>query len=128
MRFENLYFVKNFLDLKYRLGPHAFLIVKELIDAFKNDNSLTTIILSATLIDVIKNENSEVFQNLSGVEINTAFSSREANWLRQRRNEVIHHEGPTDGLLGNDDDYKKLSDDANKSIKIISNLLNMIIK
>ena len=128
MRFENLYIVKNLLDLKYRLGPHAFMIVKELIDAFKNDNPLTTIILSATLIDVIKNENSEVFQNLSGIQINTAFSSREANWLRQRRNEVIHHRGPTDGLLGNDDDYKKLSDDANKSIKIISNLLNMIMK
>ena len=128
MRFENLYIVKNLLDLKYRLGPHAFMIVKELIDAFKNDNPLTTIILSATLIDVIKNENSEVFQNLSGIQINTAFSSREANWLRQRRNEVIHHKGPTDGLLGNDDDYKKLSDDANKSIKIISNVLNMIMK
>ena len=128
MRFENLYIVKNLLDLKYRLGPHAFMIVKELIDAFKNDNPLTTIILSATLIDVIKNENSEVFQNLSGIQINTAFSSREANWLRQRRNEVIHHKGPSDGLLGNDDDYKKLSNDANKSIKIISNLLNMIMK
>ena len=128
MRFENLYIVKNLLDLKYRLGPHAFMIVKELIDAFKNDNPLTTIILSATLIDVIKNENSEVFQNLSGIQINTAFSSREVNWLRQRRNEVIHHKGPTDGLLGNDDDYKKLSNDANKSIKIISNLLNMIMK
>ena len=128
MRFENLYIVKNLLDLKYHLGPHAFMIVKELIDAFKNDNPLTTIILSATLIDVIKNENSEVFQNLSGIQINTAFSSREANWLRQRRNEVIHHKGPTDGLLGNDDDYKKLSNDANKSIKIISNLLNMIMK
>ena len=128
MRFENLYIVKNLLDLKYRLGPHAFMIVKELIDAFKNDNPLTTIILSATLIDVIKNENSEVFQNLSGIQINTVFSSREANWLRQRRNEVIHHKGPTDGLLGNDDDYKKLSNDANKSIKIISNLLNMIMK
>ena len=128
MRFENLYIVKNLLDLKYRLGPHAFMIVKELIDAFKNDNPLTTIILSATLIDVIKNENSEVFQNLSGIQINTAFSSREANWLRQRRNEVIHHKGPTDGLLGNDDDYKKLSNDANKSIKIISHLLNMIMK
>ena len=38
MRFENLYFVKNFLDLKYRLGPHAFLIVKELIAASKNGN------------------------------------------------------------------------------------------
>ena len=128
MRFENLYIVKNLLDLKYRLGPHAFMIVKELIDAFKNDNPLTTIILSATLIDVIKNENSEVFQNLSGIQINAVFSSREANWLRQRRNEVIHHKGPTDGLLGNDDDYKKLSNDANKSIKIISNLLNMIMK
>ena len=128
MRFENLYFVKNFLDLKYCLGPHAFLIIKELIDATKNDNSLTTIILSATLIDVIKNENSNVIQNLSGIEINRAFSSREANWLRQRRNEVIHHEGPTDGLLGNEEDYKKLSEDANKSINIVSNLLNMIVK
>ena len=111
-----------------KLTTTEFLIVKELIAASKNDNSLTTIILSATLIDVIKNENSKIFQNLSGVEINLAFSSCDANWLRQRRNEVIHHKGPTDGLLGNDDGYKKLSMDANKSIKIISNLLNMIMK
>ena len=102
--------------------------LKELLNSIKNKNYLTIIILSATLFDVIKNENSEVIKNLSGIEINTVFSSRDAIWLRQRRNQIIHHEGATDGLLGSKTDINTLSLDANKSIKILSDLLYFILK
>ena len=125
-KFSNI--EKYYFDLIKKLGPHASQILKELLNSIKNENYLTIIILSATLFDVIKNENSEVIKNLSGIEINTVFSSRDAMWLRQRRNQIIHHEGATDGLLGSKTDINTLSLDANKSIKILSDLLYFILK
>ena len=119
---------KYYFDLIKDLGPHASRILKELLNSIKNENYLTIIILSATLFDIIKHENSEVIKNLSGIEINTVFSSRDAMWLRQRRNQIIHHEGATDGLLGSKTDINTLSLDANKSIKILSDLLYFILK
>ena len=119
---------KYYFDLIKKLSPHASRILKELLKSIKNESYLTIIILSATLFDVIKNENSEVIKNLNGIETNTIFSSRDAMWLRQRRNQIIHHEGPTDGLLGNKTDINTLSLDANKSIKILSDLLYFILK
>ena len=125
-KFSNI--EKFYFGLIKKLGPHASQILKELLYSIKNENYLTIIILSATLFDVIKNENSEVIKNLSGIEINTVFSSRDAIWLRQRRNQIIHHEGATDGLLGSKTDINTLSLDANKSIKILSDLLYFILK
>ena len=119
---------KYYFDLIKDLGPHASRILKELLNSIKNENYLTIIILSATLFDIIKHENSEVIKNLSGIEINTVFSSRDAIWLRQRRNQIIHHEGATDGLLGSKSDINTLSLDANRSIKILSNLLYFFLK
>ena len=119
---------KYYFDLIKKLGPHGSRILKELLNSIKNESYLTIIILSATLFDVIKNENSEVIKNFSGIEINTVFSSRDAMWLRQRRNQIIHHEGATDGLLGSKTDINTLSLDANKSIKILSDLLYFILK
>ena len=125
-KFSNI--EKYYFDLIKKLGPHASRILKELLNSIKNESYLTIIILSATLFDVIKNENSEVIKNFSGIEINTVFSSRDAMWLRQRRNQIIHHEGATDGLLGSKTDINTLSLDANKSIKILSDLLYFILK
>ena len=119
---------KYYFDLIKKLGPHASRILKELLNSIKNESYLTIIILSATLFDVIKNENSEVIKNLNGIEINKVFSSRDAIWLRHRRNQIIHHEGATDGLLGSKTDINTLSLDANKSIKILSDLLYFILK
>ena len=119
---------KYYFDLIKKLGPHGSQILKELLNSIKNKNYLTIIILSATLFDVIKHENSEVIKNLSGIEINTVFSSRDAMWLRQRRNQIIHHEGAIDGLLGSKSDINTLSLDANRSIKILSHLLYFFLK
>ena len=128
MQSKNSNIEKYYFDLIKKLGPHGSQILKELLNSIKNENYLTIIILSATLFDVIKHENSDVIKNLSGIEINTVFSSRDAMWLRQRRNQIIHHEGATDGLFGNKTDINTLSLDANKSIKILSDLLYFILK
>ena len=128
MQSKYLHFVKLYDDFENNLGPHAVQILKELTNSIKYENYLTIVILSATLFDVIKNENSEAIKSLSGIEINSVFSSREAMWLRQRRNEIIHHEGATDGLLGSRSDITDLSLDAKKSIKILYDLLLLILK
>ena len=128
MQSKYLHFVKLYDDFENNLGPHAVQILKELTNSIKYENYLTIVILSATLFDVIKNENSEAIRSLSGIEINSVFSSREAMWLRQRRNEIIHHEGATDGLLGSRSDITDLSLDAKKSIKILYDLLLLILK
>ena len=128
MQNKYLHFVKLYGDFENNLGPHSVQIFKELTNSIKYENYLTIIILSATLFDIIKNENSEAIKSLSGIEINSVFSSREAMWLRQRRNEIIHHEGATDGLLGSKSDITDLSLDAKKSIKILYDLLLLILK
>jgi len=128
MQSKYLHFVKLYDDFENNLGPHAVQILKELTNSIKYENYLTIVILSATLFDIIKNENSEAIRSLSGIEINSVFSSREAMWLRQRRNEIIHHEGATDGLLGSKSDITDLSLDAKKSIKILYDLLLLILK
>jgi len=128
MQNKYLHFVKLDGDFENNLGPHAVQILKELTNSIKYENYLTIVILSATLFDIIKNENSEAIRSLSGIEINSVFSSREAMWLRQRRNEIIHHEGATDGLLGSKSDITDLSLDAKKSIKILYDLLLLILK
>ena len=128
MQNKHLHFIKLYGDFENNLGPHAVQILKELTNSIKYENYLTIVILSATLFDVIKNENSEAIKSLSGIEINSVFSSREAMWLRQRRNEIIHHEGATDGLLGSKSDITDLSLDAKKSIKILYDLLLLILK
>ena len=128
MQNKHLHFIKLYGDFENNLGPHAVQILKELTNSIKYENYLTIIILSATLFDIIKNENSEAIKSLSGIEINSVFSSREAMWLRQRRNEIIHHEGATDGLLGSKSDITDLSLDAKKSIKILYDLLLLILK
>ena len=128
MQNKHLHFIKLYGDFENNLGPHAVQILKELTNSIKYENYLTIIILSATLFDIIKNENSEAIKSLSGIEINSVFSSREAMWLRQRRNEIIHHEGATDGMLGSKSDITDLSLDAKKSIKILYDLLLLILK
>ena len=128
MQSKYLHFVKLYGDFENNLGPHAVQILKELTNSIKYENYLTIVILSATLFDIIKNENSEAIRSLSGIEINSVFSSREAMWLRQRRNEIIHHEGATDGMLGSKSDITDLSLDAKKSIKILYDLLRFILK
>ena len=85
-------------------------------------------ILSATLLDVIKNEKTDIINSLSGIEINSIFSSYEAMWLRQTRNSIVHYEKPIDGLLGNKEDNKILEEYSVKTISLLSKIINEILK
>ena len=126
--FKKTFLINNYIEIKKYLGPHGSHIFYELIEAIKSNNCLTIIILSATLIDVIKYEKTSIINSLSGVEINSIFSSYEAMWLRQTRNSIVHYEKPIDGLLGNKVDNKILEEYSVKTITILSKIINDILK
>ena len=126
--FKNTFLINNYIEIKKYLGPHGSCILYELTEAIKYNNCLTIIILSATLIDVIKNEKTDIINSLSGVEINSLFSSYEAMWLRQTRNSIVHYEKPIDSLLGNKEDNKILEEYSVKTISILSKIINEILK
>ena len=128
INFKNTFLINNYLEIKKYLGPHGSCIFYELIEAIKYNNYLTIIILSATLIDVIKNEKTDIINSLSGVEINSLFSSYQAMWLRQTRNSIVHYEKPIDGLLGNKEDNKILEEYSVKTITVLSKIINEILK
>ena len=128
INFKNTFLINNYLEIKKYLGPHGSCIFYELIEAIKYNNYLTIIILSATLLDVIKNEKTDIINSLSGIEINSIFSSYEAMWLRQTRNSILHYEKPIDGLLGNKEDNKILEEYSVKTITILSKIINEILK
>ena len=126
--FKNTFLINNYIEIKKHLGTHGSYIFYELTEAIKYKNNLTIIILSATLIDVIKNEKTDIINSLSGVEINSIFSSYEAMWLRQTRNSIVHYEKPIDGLLGNKEDNTILEEYSVKTITILSKIINEILK
>ena len=126
--FKNTFLINNYTEIKKYLGPHGSCILYELTEAIKYNNYLTIIILSATLLDVIKNEKTDIINSLSGIEINSIFSSYEAMWLRQTRNSIVHYEKPIDGLLGNKEDNKILEEYSVKTITILSKIINEILK
>ena len=128
INFKKTFLINNYLEIKKYLGPHGSCIFYELIEAIKYNNYLTIIILSATLIDAIKNEPTDFINNLSGIEINSIFSSYEAMWLRQTRNSIVHYEKPIDGLMGNKEDNKILEEYSVKTITILSKIINEILK
>ena len=128
INFKNTFLINNYLEIKKYLGPHGSCIFYELIEAIKYNNYLTIIILSATLLDVIKNEKTDIINSLSGIEINSIFSSYEAMWLRQTRNSIVHYEKPIDGLLGNKEDNKILEEYSVKTITVLSKIINEILK
>ena len=126
--FKNTFLINNYSEIREYLGPHGSYIFYELTEAIKYNNYLTIIILSATLIDIIKNEKTDFINNLSGIEINSIFSSYEAMWLRQTRNSIVHYEKPIDGLLGNKEDDKILEEYSVKTITVLSKIINEILK
>ena len=55
--------------------------------------------LAATLVDVVANEDAGPAGAIDGIDFAYAGNKAALGWLRGRRNELLHHEGPTDGLM-----------------------------
>ena len=82
------------------LGPHAAALLSELRQAASGGMPLAVMVLAATLVDVVANEEAGPAGFIDGIDFAYAGNKAALGWLRGRRNALLHHEGPTDGLMG----------------------------
>ena len=82
------------------LGPHAVALMDEMRRAVRAGLPLSALLLAATLVDVVANEEAGPAGFVDGVDFAYAGNKAALAWLRGRRNEILHHEGPTDGMMG----------------------------
>ena len=100
------------------LNSHAKILLLEYQTALKNKLWATSIILSLTIIDNILSDESNL-DFIDGPELNRLKNLKDLHWLRMKRNQILHYEGPVEGFWGN---YKSdiiLREDAIRSDLII---------
>ena len=98
------------------LGPHAQALWRDLRAAAAAGLPLAVVALAAALIDVVAHENAGPAGYLDGVAFSFAGNKAALGWLRRRRNGILHHEQPTDGLMGETDAARWLVADAERAV------------
>jgi len=108
------------------LGPHAQLLLSELKSAATAmpAASATVIILAAAIMDVMLREPSGYPATADGMDIAEARDSRDAFWLRERRNGIVHYEGGRGGMMGAD--QALLEKDAVRAIETLADALDIL--
>ena len=104
------------------LNSHVKILLLEYQTALKNKLWATSIILSLTIIDNILSDESNL-DFIDGLELNRLKNLKDLHWLRMKRNQILHYEGPVEGFWGN---YKSdiiLREDAIRSDLIIRKFL-----
>ena len=104
------------------LNSHAKILLLEYQTALKNKLWATSIILSLTIIDNILSDESNL-DFIDGLELNRLKNLKDLHWLRMKRNQILHYEGPVEGFWGN---YKSdiiLREDAIRSDLIFRKFL-----
>jgi len=105
------------------LGPHARLLYGELIASAASGLPASSIILAATIIDVVQHEQAGPAGYLDGAAFAYAGSTANLGWLRGRRNLLLHHEAPSDGLMGEADAGCWLMADAERAVTALLDFL-----
>ena len=108
------------------LGTHAARLCDELIHAAQTRQHASVIILAAAVLDVALREPTGPAGEADGVAIAEARDSREAYWLRDRRNGIIHFEGGRGGFMGQADDADILAEDADRAIAALTEALAIV--
>ncbi len=103
------------------LGPHAALLLAEALAASRSGQHASVIILSAAVLDVALREPAGFHAGADGPTIAAARDSREAFWLRERRNGIVHYEGGRGGLMGEGGGV--LRHDAGRALTVLANAL-----
>ena len=85
---------------------------------------LATVVLAASIVDVVQHEQAGPFGYLDGAAFSHAGSTANLGWLRGRRNHLVHHEGPSDGLMGEDDAGLWLTSDAERAVITLLDFLD----
>lgn len=97
-------------------GPHAEKLYQELVITAAAGLPLGTVILAASIVDVIQHEQAGPAGYLDGAAFAFSGSTANLSWLRGRRNYIVHHEGPGDGLMGETESNKWLASDAERAV------------
>ena len=105
-------------------GSHASLLYRELITSASAGLSATTIILAAAIVDIVQYEQAGPAGYLDGAAFAYAGSTANLGWLRGRRNYLLHHEGPSDGLMGEVDAGRWLAGDAERAVNALLDFLD----
>ena len=105
-------------------GPHASLLYRELVASASAGLPASTIILAAAIVDVVQYEQTGPAGYLDGVAFAYAGSTVNLGWLRGRRNYLLHHEGPSDGLMGEADASRWLASDAERAVTALLDFLD----
>ena len=98
------------------LGPHAQSLWRDLHAAAATGLPLAVVALAAALIDVVANEDAGPAGYLDGVAFSFAGNKAALGWLRRRRNGILHHEQPINGLMGETDAARWLVADAERAV------------
>ena len=112
---------------KADFGPHAEIVADELQTAARASLPLACIVLAQTLVDVIANEQAGPASYLDGMAFAYAGNKAALSWLRRRRNLLLHHEGPSDGLMGEAPAADWLMRDAQKAIITLLDYLEDLV-
>lgn len=110
---------------KFDIGPHANALIRELQQVGRLDLPLCVIILAAAIIDVLADE--RVNYGLADdkqkaglrLAIWTIEERSELEWLRLRRNRILHNDGLIDGVIGTKEDKIIQAKEADRAIKAI---------
>ena len=106
------------------LGPHATALFHELARTAATGLPLATVILAASIVDVVKHERAGPVGYLDGDAFSYAGSTADLGWLRGRRNHILHHLGPSDGLMGEGDAGIWLFGDAERAVMALLDFLD----
>ena len=117
----------NLDNFRKYINPHAETLLKEYKQAVNNDMWVTSIILSLTIIDNILSDDSNL-DFIDGLDLNHFKNSKDLQWLRLRRNKVLHYEGPIEGFYGNNDSNNVLRIDALRADKILQRCFEKLFK
>jgi len=101
------------------LGPHAAALLADLRAAAAAGLALPVIVLAAALVDVVQHEMAGPAGWLDRVAFAYAGNKADLGWLRGRRNHILHHDGPVDGLMGEAAAGRWLAADAARAIAIM---------
>ena len=117
----------NLDNFRKYVNPHAETLLKEYKKAINNDMWVTSIILSLTIIDNIFSDDSNL-DFIDGLDLNHFKNSKDLQWLRLRRNQILHYEGPIDWFYGNNDSNNVLRIDALRADKILQRCFKDLCK
>ena len=107
------------------LGPHAGRLMGEMLAARRAGLDASVIMLAVAVLDVALREPSGYPAGADGVDLAAARDSRDAFWLRERRNGIVHFEGGRGGLMGDDDALLKR--DADRAVQVLADALDLLM-